>query len=148
MASILRGSYSSIVEVYRNTKGMLNGAPSYSFQPLTTIIDSTYLVPGQMACRLDLGWLKPGAQAPEPVEAGMPMPRVGTLFFDLLDDGTMPLLANDHLKVLSGPITGIFQLRIIPEPAQDIIGIALHAEVQVVEVSIATLGVFPGVEVI
>lgn len=148
MPSILRYSYSSLVQVYRNVKGSLNGAPNYSWQPLTAVVDDSFNIPGQMYCRLDLGWLKPGAMAPEAQEAGVMPPRVGTLFFDLLSDGTMPITAGDRLKVLSGPITGIFSLRMIPEPAQDAIGVATHAEVQVIEESIASLGVFPGVEIL
>jgi len=150
MGSRLRSTYSSVVQVYRAATGAIDpntGAPSYTYSAITDDVDEDFNAPGQMLCRLALGWLEPGSMAPDPVEATAPMPRVGTLYFDLSYSGAMPLKAKDRLQTISGPVSGIFELRSIPYPAQDLIGVATFARVQIVEVSMVTLGVFPGVDV-
>jgi hypothetical protein len=150
MGSIIRDSYSSVVQVYRAATGAIDpntGGPSYTYTAITDDVDQDYNVPGQLQCRLDLGWLEPGSQAPDPVEATAPLPRVGTLFFDLSYDGSLLLKAKDRLQTISGPVSGIFELRSIPYPAQDFLGLATFARVQVVEVSMVTLGIFPGVDI-
>lgn len=150
MASIIRDSYSSVVKVYRIATGSIDpntGGPSFVYNPVTTILDQDWGIVGQIQCRLDMGWLKPGDQAPDPVEATAPIPRVGTLFFDMNYDGTISLRAKDRLEAISGPLQGIFELRSIPYPAQDFIGLATFAQVQVVETAMTTLGIFPGVDV-
>lgn len=146
--SNLRGSYSSVVQVRRLVRGSgagrISGAANYTWGNSTDIIDSYWNVPGQMQCRLDVQFLRPGSQAPMPAESATVLPRIGTLFYDLPDDPTF-VRAGDHLTVVSGTFQGsTFEIRVIPEPAQDYFG-PTHMEAQIVEIAI-DLSLYPGVE--
>lgn len=148
MSSYLRQWYNTIVQVNRIGRGggpgRIQGQAVYTWVESTDLIDPDLDVPGQMACRLDVQFIRPGSQAPMPAEAGDKIPRLGTVIFDV---PPMPNLikAGDRLTALTGPFVGsTFELRVIPEPAQNIVG-AQHMEAQVVEVAILP-GQFPGVE--
>lgn len=148
MASVARASYSSVVEVLRPSKGAaFNGAPNFTWTNPKLMFDDDWGIPGQMLCNITLGWVRPGSLAPPAFEAGVPMPRIGTLFFDVTYEGKILLTAGDRVKCLSGPIEGTFELRVIPEPAKDFIGILDHAEVQIVETTILGKNIFPGTEI-
>lgn len=147
MSSLARGSYSSLVEVLRPAKGTaIKGAPSFVWTNPQLMFDEDWGIPGQMRCHIQLGWVRPGSLAPPAFEAGVPMPRIGTLFFDLTYSGKILLTAGDRIKTLDGPVEGTFELRVIPEPAHDFIGTLDHAEVQIVETTILGKNIFPGVD--
>ena len=112
------------------------GGMSVSWAPVTGILDAYQTGPGLMACRLDLQFTRPGKDAPMPLVAGRAPDRVGVLFYDMpADSSGLPLLkAGDRLQMVSGPIAGTFELRTVPEIAQDFLG-AHHGESQVLEVS-------------
>ena len=109
---------------------------SVSWAPVTDILDPYQDAPGLMACRLDLQFTRPGKDAPMPLVAGRAPDRVGVLFYDMPADASgLPLLkAGDRLQMVSGPIAGTFELRQVPEIAQDYLG-AHHGESQVIEIS-------------
>lgn len=79
-------------------------------------------------CRLDLLFLRPGKDVPAPFEAGVARDRMGVMFCS----SDVPLLAGDRIVTLSGPIKGSFEIRSVPDQAQDY-GAAHHIEVQVIE---------------
>ena len=58
------------------------------------------------------------------------------MFCDMpADVSGLPLLkAGDRFQLVSGPVAGTFEVRQVPEIAQDYIG-AAHSEFQVIEVS-------------
>lgn len=117
--------------VYQSGGGMV-----VSWSAVTDILDPYIGTPGMLACRLDLQFTRPGKDAPMPLVAGRAPDRVGVMFCDMPADASgLPLLkAGDQFVMVSGPITGTFQVRTVPEIAQDYVG-AAHAEFQVVEVS-------------
>jgi hypothetical protein len=149
--SPLRTLYRSLVQVSRlvSTLGT-GGALSMSWQKVPDILDP-YLPdkPGQMYCRLDVGFMRPGKDQPQPFAAGKAPDRVALIFFDPATDqgGRSLVKSGDRLTCLAGPVYGIWEFRLIPEVAQDFTG-AHHMECQVVEVSQAlqpgSLTPFPG----
>jgi hypothetical protein len=112
------------------------GGMSVSWAALTDILDPYLDTPGQLACRLDLQFTRPGKDAPMPLVAGRAPDRTGVMFCDMPTDVSgLPLIkAGDRFQMVSGPIAGTFEVRQVPEVAQDYIG-AAHAEFQVIEVS-------------
>lgn len=129
--------YTSVCQVLRNNPQLVaSGGMTFGWPAVTTIVDPVLNQPGLLACRLDLQLVRPGKDAPAPIVAGRAPDRVGVCFFDLATDvNGVPLVrAGDRLKCVSGPIFGTFDIRVIPDVAQDLIG-AHHVEVQVVEVS-------------
>jgi hypothetical protein len=133
----LRMFYSSVCQVLRLQPALQpGGGMSMTWEPLSSVVDPVLNVPGQLQCRLDLTFIRPGKDQPVPVVAGRAPDRVGVCYFDLAADASgVPLvLAGDRLECVSGPIFGTFDIRLIPDVAQDLIG-AHHVEVQVIEVS-------------
>lgn len=132
-----RALYTSVAQVLRLTPELtVGGGMSVAWAPVTDILDPYVNTPGQLACRLDLQFTRPGKDAPMPLVAGRAPDRVGVLFYDMpVDASGLPLIkAGDRLEMVSGPIQGTFELRQNPEPAQNFTGYA-HCENQVVEVS-------------
>jgi len=147
MASIARVSYSSLVEVLRPQQGTaIKGAPNFVWSVPNIVFDQDWGVPGQLLCNIDLQWVRPGSMTPPAYEAGVALPRIGTLFFDVTYEGQILLQAGDKIKTISGPVTGTFDIRVIPEPAKDIIGVVDHAEAQIVETGILGKNLFPGTD--
>jgi hypothetical protein len=145
-----RALYRSVAAVTRLTPAFLDtGAMNITWGVIPDMVDPYWGTPGQMQCRLDLQFTRPGKDVPMPLVAGRAPDRVGLLFFDLVpdDQGRLLIKAGDRIVMVSGPVTGTFQLNQIPEPAQDYIG-AHHGETQVVEVASAlepgSLTPFPG----
>lgn len=130
--------------LYRTTANVLrldealdtDGAMTMSWATVPDIVDPYLDTPGQLLCRLDLQFIRPGKDQPPAIVAGRAPDRVGVLFYDpLTDDSGVPLVrAGDRIQCISGPIFGTFEIRNIPDVAQDYTG-AHHIEVQVVEVS-------------
>lgn len=79
-------------------------------------------------CRLDLNFIRPGKDALPVAEAGRAPDRMGVLFCD----ATAGLRAGDRIVAVSGPVTGTFEIRAIPDVAQGFAS-GHHMEVQVFE---------------
>lgn len=98
-------------------------------------------------CRLDLSFLRPGKDIPQAVEAGKAPDRIGVLFCEP-DAG---FRSGDRLRAIANdvgliPQPGTFEIRVIPDPAQDYSQVH-HIEIQIVEVSqnfIDSTRPFPG----
>jgi hypothetical protein len=135
--SQLRSLYRSKVQVLRLTPSLTaQGGMSVAWNPLSVVIDRTLDQPGYMWCRLDLGFIRPGKDFPAPLVAGRAPDRVGVCYYDpVTNTSGVPLVqANDRLVCVEGPIFGTFEVRLVPDVAQDYVG-AHHIEVQVIEVS-------------
>lgn len=135
--SPLRGLYTSLVQVTRLTPTLVaQGGMSVAWNPITAIPDRTLNQPGLMMCRLDIGFVRPGKDQFAPLVAGRPPDRVGVCYYDVVADsnGVPVVRAGDQLVCVSGPIFGTWQIRVIPDVAQNYIG-GHHIEVQVIEVS-------------
>lgn len=141
----MRHLYHSRVEVLRLSGTLVNGTPVLSWAKVTDTLDSSLGVPGELVCRIDLNFVRLGKDAPMPVVAGRAPDRMGVCFFDA-DSGPASIKAGDRLHCLSGPVTGTFEIRAIPDAAIDFAS-AHHLEVQVVEVSQQLTNVFPGASV-
>lgn len=133
----MRALFRSKVQVLRLSPSLTaQGGMSVSWSPLTSIIDRTLDQPGYMWCRLDLGFIRPGKDQPAPLVAGRAPDRVGVCYYDPVTDASgVPLVqANDRLTCVQGPVAGVFEIRLVPDVALDLIG-AHHIEVQVIEVA-------------
>jgi hypothetical protein len=133
----MRMFYTSTCQVLRlNPSLNAGGGMSFTWDPVGNVVDHYLNTPGLLQCRLDLTFLRPGKDQPAPVVAGRAPDRVGVCFFDLTADaeGAPLVRAGDRLKCVQGPIFGTFEIRLIPDVAQSLIG-AHHIEVQVIEVS-------------
>lgn len=145
IASTIRTSYASLVKILRNERGApINGSPTYVWNNPQIVFDEDLNVPGQMLCRIDLQWIRPGTMIPAAYEIGAPIPRRGTLLFDTTYDDKILIQAGDKIQTIAGPVEGTFSLRIKPEPAIDAIGVIDHAEVEIVEEGILTKNRIPG----
>jgi hypothetical protein len=127
----MRHLYNSRCEVLRLTVDMQNGLALQSWQKLDVIIDYYLAVPGELMCRLDLIFQRPGKDQPMPLVAGRAPDRVGLLMFDPTDE----IRSGDRFHVLQGPVQGTFEIRVMPDPAQAFGMLAHHMEVQVIEVA-------------
>lgn len=98
--------------------------------------------------RLDLTFLRPGKDVPMPVEAGKTPDRIGICFAET----NSGLRAGDRITAITNdygviPVPGTFDIRVIPDVAQDFFG-GHHVEIQIVEVAQAfmdSVRPFPGV---
>jgi hypothetical protein len=133
----IRMFYTSTCQVLRNDPQLNDmGAMNLGWIQVAAIVDPVLDVPGLLQCRLDLQFVRPGKDAPAPIVAGRAPDRVGVCYFDLAADGNgAPLVrAGDRLECVAGPVYGTFEIRVIPDVAQDLIG-GHHIEVQVIECS-------------
>lgn len=129
--------YTSVCQVLRLDPVLgASGGFTTSWGAVDDVVDPILGEPGLLKCRLDLLFVRPGKDQPMPIVAGRAPDRIGVCYYDLATDAdNVPLvLAGDRLKCVAGPIFGTFDIRVIPDVAQDMIG-AHHIEVQVVEVS-------------
>lgn len=146
----MRALYNSMVQVTRLTAAMTSqGAASLTWSPVQAVFDLFLNTTSYMMCRLDVQFIRRGVDQPAPIVAGRAPDRVGVLYYDPVAaaDGRPLLLAGDRLVCVSGPVLGTWDIRQVPDVAQDFIG-AHHVECQVVEVSQATqagsIQPFPG----
>jgi hypothetical protein len=133
----MRMFYSSTCQVLRLNPSLdSGGGMSFAWDPVTDVVDPFLGTPGLLQCRLDLTFLRPGKDQPAPVVAGRAPDRTGVCYFDPSPDanGASLVKAGDRLLCVEGPVYGTFEIRLIPDVAQSLIG-AHHIEVQVVEVS-------------
>ncbi len=126
----MRWLYHTRVEVHRLSLEMTKGLPQQNWQKLSEIIDPYLGVPGEMMCRIDLGYQRVGKDQPMPVAAGRAPDRVGLMVFDPTDE----ILAGDRFHCIAGPIQGTFEIRVMPDVAAAYAH-AHHMEVQIIEVA-------------
>lgn len=131
----LRGMYSSVVEVFENQMSVVDGSMRSGWAKLAVMVDPKHGIPGEMKCRADLGFLRPGKDAPSPIVAGRAPDRVGVLAFDF----SPYIKAGQRIRFKSGPFTGTFELKAWPDPAADYSSVH-HLEVQIVEVAQSAAG--------
>lgn len=138
----MRHLYNSRVEVEELAGDFIDGSPTYTWMKLGIVVDRYLGVPGEMMCRLDLTYLRPGKDQPQPIVAGRAPDRIGLLFYDYTD----LIKAGHRIRVIGGPLTGgVFELRAIPDVAQGY-SLGHHMEVQVVEVAQQLVGKFPATD--
>lgn len=133
----LRGMYAYTVEVYETQITVEKGSMKTSWVKIDEIIDPILNVPGEMKCRIDWGFLRPGKDAPSPIVAGRAPDRVGVMAFDY----TPHVKGGHRIRIKEGPMTGTYELKSHPDPAVGY-GSVHHLEVQVVEVAQSAVG-FP-----
>lgn len=134
----MRHLYNCLAEVLELSGALVHGTPTLTWGVIGDSPDPVLGVPGQMMCRISLGAVRPGKDAPMPIVAGRAPDRVGVMYFDPTD----AIKANQRIHILQGPFGGTFEIRAIPDVA--VMGaIAHHMEVQVVEVAQPRGGVFP-----
>lgn len=131
----LRGSYFSVVEIFENQMSVVDGSMRTSWQKIFLMADPKHGILGEMRCRADLGFLRPGRDAPSPIVAGRAPDRVGVL----VCDPTPYLKAGQRIRFKTGPITGTFELKAWPDVATDLTAVH-HLEVQIVEVAQSAAG--------
>jgi hypothetical protein len=136
--------YPSRAEVYRMVTTVQSGARLMRWEKVSEVVDPR-LPAGEVWCRLDLNFVRPGKDIPPPVAAGRAPDRFGILFCDVVPN----LRSGDQVRMVEGPVVGIFELRVVPDVAQARF-IGHHLEVQVVEVAqsldLEPTRVFPGQE--
>jgi hypothetical protein len=137
----MRHLFNSRVEVLRLTGVLQAGTPTLSWNTITDVVDPYLSAPGQLMCRIDLQFLRPGRDQPMPAVAGRAPDRVGVLFLSITD----ALKAGDRIHTLTGPVTGTFEVRAIPDVAAQFAD-GHHMEVQIIEVAQGLTGVFPSAE--
>jgi hypothetical protein len=127
----MRHLYNTQVEVLRLSLSQDRpGLPTQSWQKIPAIVDPILGVPGEMKCRIDLAYQRPGKDQPMPLVSGRAPDRVGLMFFDATDE----IRSGDRFHCVDGPISGTFEIRVMPDPAADY-SAAHHMEVQIIEVA-------------
>lgn len=138
----MRHLYNCLVEVLQLSGGLVYGTPTLTWDVIGDTPDPVLGVTGQMMCRISLGVVRPGKDAPMPIVAGRAPDRVGVMYFDPSD----AVKAGQRIHILDGPFLGTFEIRAMPDVA--VMGAtAHHMEVQVIEVAQAASGAFPGATV-
>lgn len=140
----LQAMFTSVVQVLRASSALqADGTAALTWVPLTIVVDPVLSQAGLLRCRLDLQFVRRGIDQPAPIIAGRAPDRVGVAYFMPATDpstGIPLVLAGDRLKTVPHPMTnrqpvfGTFEIRQIPDMAQDYVG-AHHVETQIVEVS-------------
>lgn len=126
----MRHLYHTRAEVIRLVQEFTNGVPRMTWKQVDQIIDPYLGVPGELMCRIDLSFVRPGKDQPMPFAAGRAPDRVGLMFFDV----TTEVLSGDRIRPIDGPISGTFELRAMPDPVAGW-SHAHHMEVQIIEVA-------------
>ncbi len=126
----MRHLFHTRAEVLRLSPQRENGVPQMTWQKVPTIVDKWLGTPGELRCRIDLSFQRPGKDQPMPIVAGRAPDRVGLMFLS----ATRHILAGDRIHCLDGPIRGTFEIRAMPDVAADF-AVAHHMEVQVIEVA-------------
>ncbi len=135
----MRHLFNSRAEVQRLSGPIVNGEPQLSWAVIPDVADPYLGTPGQVMCRIDLTFQRPGKDAPMPITAGRAPDRVGVAYFSVTD----AVKAGDRLVCLAGPVVGTFEVRIVPDTAVGF-SAAHHMGVQVVEVAQTLKNLFPG----
>lgn len=126
----MRHLFSSQVEILESVTDVIDGARVQTWQKSLANFDSMCPA-GEMRCRLDLIFLRPGKDQPAPIVAGRTPDRTGILYCS----NNTALRGGQIIKVIRGPYTGAsFLLKMRPDEAQGFSG-SHHIEVQVFEVA-------------
>jgi hypothetical protein len=126
----MRHLFASRVEVLESVTEVVEGARMQTWQKSSAIFDPT-CAPGEMKCRLDLIFLRPGKDHPAPIVSGRSPDRTGVLYCSY----TSALQGGQIIKVVDGPYTdSSFLLKMRPDEAQAF-SKTHHIEVQVFEVN-------------
>jgi hypothetical protein len=126
----MRHLFASRVEILEAVTTVVDGARVQAWNKSDANFDPS-CDPGEMKCRLDLIFLRPGKDAPAPVVAGRSPDRTGVM----LCSYTPALQGGQIIKVIAGPHLGsMFLLKMRPDEAQGFAG-THHIEVQVNEVN-------------
>jgi hypothetical protein len=126
----MRHLFASRVEILEAITDIVDGARVQSWNKSTANFDPTCGA-GEMKCRLDLIFLRPGKDQPAPVVAGRTPDRTGVMYCSY----TPALQGGQVIKVINGPFTGsMFLLKMRPDEAQAF-NSTHHIEVQVFEIS-------------
>jgi hypothetical protein len=136
--SYIRSLYATRAEVLRlSLSSPSAGSAQSSWTKVMDMVDPLLGTPGELLCRINTSFLRPGKDQPVPIVAGRAPDRVGVLYADL----TPFLKAGDRVHCLEGDVYGTFELRVTPDLAPNVMSIG-HLEVQVIEVSqsLATYG--------
>jgi hypothetical protein len=112
--------FSSVVKVQRLVRTRTDGMTEMNWvdqgAPLSYI-----------KCRLDMNFLRPGKDIPQAQDAGVIPDRIGVMFVRPID-----IRAGDRIVAISGPVSGTFDIKTIPDIAPDYSS-GHHIEVQIVE---------------
>lgn len=113
--------FPSIVRVLRPNPVMVDGVLTTTWQ----------VVPGmeRIPCRLEVNFYRPGRDMPLPPQAGRAPDRLAVYWVA----PSTRLLPGDHLECVSGPVSGTWQIRTLPDVAQNMRTLH-HLEGQAVEV--------------
>lgn len=126
----MRHLFASRVEVLESITDVVDGARVQTWQKSSANFDPT-CAPGEMKCRLDLIFLRPGKDQPAPIVAGRSPDRTGVLYCSY----TSALQGGHIIKVIDGPYKdSSFLLKMRPDEAQAF-SRTHHIEVQVFEVN-------------
>jgi hypothetical protein len=126
--------FNTRVEILQAVTDIVEGARVQAWNKSSDNFDPT-CAPGEMMCRLDLIFLRPGKDQPPPIVAGRSPDRTGILFCS----NTPALQSGQIARVISGPALGAsFLLKMRPDEAQGF-SASHHIEVQVFEVAQAGL---------
>lgn len=123
--------FSSTVKIQRSQLTVVDGQAIMDWVDQPSPLQS-------VKCRLDLNFLRPGKDQPPAQEAGRAPDRIGVMFMS----ASIPIKAGDRLVTLAGPVTGTFDIRVIPDIALDY-STGHHIEVQITESTQQLTGVFP-----
>lgn len=120
--------YASVVKVRRRVTTQVDGVTDTSWQ------DVTENGLGYVKCRIDLNFIRPGKDAPAPINAAGAQDRYGLLFCR----ADVPLRAGDRIVCIPNaygklPVEGTFEIRSIPDKAIDFSDVH-HTEVLVFEI--------------
>ena|ERR1044071_7559242 len=126
----MRHLFNTSVEVFEPTTDIVDGARVQTWSKSTASFDSA-MANGELKCRLDLIFLRPGKDAPAPIVAGRTPDRTGIMFCSY----TPNLRGGQIVKCKTGPYTGSsFLIKMPPDVAQAF-SAGHHIEVQVFEVN-------------
>jgi hypothetical protein len=130
----MRHLFSSVVKAEQMVLSQANGIRSTSWAPAGSTEDEKAML-AWIPCRIDLQFVRPGKDAPVAIQAGQAPERFGILFcgdeyYGVLRPG-MRLVTIDN-AIGQQPVRGIFDLRAIPDLAQDF-SRGHHIETQVFE---------------
>lgn len=114
--------YASVAAVTRLNTAAVDGTLTYSYEAVSSL--------AALRCRFDVGFLRPGRDQPMPAEAGRAPDRIGVLYCA----PDTALRVGDRLTFTSGPVDGVFEIRVVPDKAADF-STAHHIECQLVEVA-------------
>ncbi len=141
--SIWYPTFHSRVAAYRLTQTLVKGNEINSWKKVNLMLDDNLGVPGEFKCFLDLTFLRALIDTPPAQEQGSSIPlRTGVMFMD--DHKCNRLEAGDRIKCLSGPTSGVFQIKRVPDRLPNVVtGAISHIEVQVFEISGSQLEAYP-----